>query len=63
MKVLAMISTIILPMTLIAGIYGMNFEENVWPGFKTSWGFFFAITSMVVTGTVALTLFRWRRWF
>ena len=27
MKVLTMISTIVLPMTLIAGIYGMNFEE------------------------------------
>ena len=26
MKVLAMVSTIILPMSLVAGIYGMNFE-------------------------------------
>lgn len=63
MKVLAMISTIILPMTLIAGIYGMNFEENTWPDFKSGWGFAFAIASMVLTGVVALALFRWRRWF
>src|SRR5262245_50915250 len=63
MKVLTMISTIVLPMTLIAGIYGMNFEENIWPGFKSSWGFAFAIGLMVVTGVAALVLFRWRKWF
>jgi magnesium transporter len=63
MKVLAMISTIVLPMTLIAGVYGMNFEENVWPGFKTSWGFAFALGLMALTGIVSLTLFRWRKWF
>ncbi len=49
-----MISTIILPMTLIAGIYGMNFEENVWPGFKTQWGFSFAIGAMLLTGVGAV---------
>ena len=62
MKVLAMISTIVLPMTLVAGIYGMNFEENVWPGFKTEWGFGFAIGTMVFTGAVSLVFFRWRKW-
>jgi magnesium transporter len=64
MKVLAMISTIVLPMTLIAGIYGMNFEENVWPDYKTAkWGFAFALGLMTATGIVALALFRWRKWF
>ncbi len=63
MKVLAIISTIILPMTLIAGIYGMNFEENVWPGYKTDWGFPFVIGLMVLTAVISLTLFRWRKWF
>jgi magnesium transporter len=64
MKVLAMISTIVLPMTLIAGVYGMNFEENVWPDYKTSkWGFAFALGLMALTGIVSLALFRWRKWF
>jgi magnesium transporter len=63
MKVLAMISTIILPMTLIAGIYGMNFEENVWPGFKTEWGFAFAIALMASTGIGSLAYFKWRKWY
>jgi magnesium transporter len=63
MKVLTMISTIVLPMTLIAGIYGMNFERNVWPDFKDSpWGFAGAIAAMVLTGLVALGLFKWRKW-
>jgi magnesium transporter len=63
MKVLTMISTIVLPMTLIAGIYGMNFEENVWPDFKTArWGFAFSLGLMVSTGLGALMLFRWRKW-
>jgi magnesium transporter len=63
MKVLAMISTIVLPMTLIAGIYGMNFEENVWPDFKSSWGFPFALGLMAFTGIGSLALFKWRKWF
>lgn len=62
MKVLTMISTIILPMTLVAGIYGMNFEDNVWPGFKAGWGFAFAIGLMAVTGIVGFVYFRWKKW-
>jgi magnesium transporter len=62
MKVLTMISTVVLPMTLIAGIYGMNFEENVWPDFKSSWGFPFAVAAMALTGVAAFVWFRRRGW-
>ena len=62
MKVLTMISTIVLPMTLVAGIYGMNFEENVWPGFKSTWGFPFALGLMALLGLGSLAYFRWRKW-
>jgi len=63
MKVLAMISTIVLPMTLIAGVYGMNFEENVWPDYKSAnWGFGFALTLMALTGLGSLVFFRWKKW-
>jgi magnesium transporter len=62
MKVLTMISTVVLPMTLVAGIYGMNFEENVWPGFKTTWGFRFAIGTMLFLGLGSLAYFRWKKW-
>ena len=50
MKVLTMISTTILPMSLIAGIYGMNFEKNSWPDFKeSSWGFLIALGTFLLT--------------
>jgi magnesium transporter len=63
MKVLTMISTVVLPMTLIAGIYGMNFEENVWPDFKTAgWGFSFALGLMALCGLGSLLFFKWRKW-
>jgi magnesium transporter len=62
MKVLTTISTVVLPMTLVAGVYGMNFEENVWPGFKTGWGFAFALGLMAVLGVGSVAYFRWRRW-
>jgi magnesium transporter len=62
MKVLTMISTIVLPMTLVAGIYGMNFEANVSPDFKSSWGFPFAIGMMLLLGLGSLLYFRWRKW-
>lgn len=63
MKVLTMISTTILPMSLIAGIYGMNFEKNVWPDFKSSqMGFVAALGMMAVSGLCALGLFRWIKW-
>jgi magnesium transporter len=62
MKLLTMISTVILPMTLIAGVYGMNFEESAVPGYHTDWGFQFALGLMAVVGACAYALFRWRRW-
>jgi magnesium transporter len=63
MKVLAMISTIVLPMTLIAGVYGMNYDESAWPDYKSSWGFWFALALMVLTGVGSLAYFKWRKWF
>jgi magnesium transporter len=60
MKVLTMISTIILPMTLIAGIYGMNFDAL--PEVKWRYGYPFALGLMALTAVTALGVFRWKRW-
>ncbi len=62
MKLLTMISTIVLPMNLVAGIYGMNFEDSVAPSYHSPWGFWFALSIMSVAGVAAYGLFRWRRW-
>lgn len=62
MKALAMISTVVLPMTLIAGIYGMNFGENQ-PEYQWRHGYPFALGLMFVTGLGSFALFRWKKWF
>lgn len=60
MKVLTMISTVVLPMTLIAGIYGMNFDvlpEKTW-----RFGYPFALGLMALMGVGAFIFFRWKKW-
>ncbi len=60
MKVLALISTIFLPMTLVAGIYGMNF--NNMPELEASWGYPSAMTLMLIIGLAMFFLFKRRNW-
>jgi LPXTG-motif cell wall-anchored protein len=40
----------------------MNFEANVWPDFKSTWGFPFAIGLMALLGVGSLFYFRRRKW-
>jgi len=61
MKTLTMISTVILPMSLIAGIYGMNFK-GWFPELEWKYGYPFALALMALTGVGAFALFRWRKW-
>ena len=61
MKVLTMISTAVLPMTLVAGIYGMNFRKGM-PELDWEYGYPFALGLMAAMAAAALALFRWKRW-
>ncbi len=58
MKTLAVLSGILLPLTLIAGIYGMNFDNM--PELKTANGYFIVLGLMAVI-TCLLLLYFWRR--
>lgn len=60
MKVLTVISTVTLPMTLIAGIYGMNYP--LVPNNDSPAGFWFALGLMGLAGVIPLAIFRWRKW-
>ncbi len=60
MKVLTQISTVMLPLTFIAGIYGMNFDNM--PELHWHLGYPFAIGLMVLTAVSILVWFRRRRW-
>ena len=60
MKMLTMISAAVLPMTLIAGIYGMNFANL--PEKDWDYGYPFALGLMALTGLVAFVWFKWKKW-
>ncbi len=58
MKVLAVFSSIILPLSLIAGIYGMNFENM--PELHSRYGYFGALILMLLIGG-GLFIYFWRK--
>jgi magnesium transporter len=60
MKTLAVISAIILPLSLIAGIYGMNFENM--PELRSRNGYFVTLGVMAVVSILLLIYFWWRGW-
>jgi magnesium transporter len=60
MKALTMVSTVVLPMTLIAGIYGMNFDDM--PGLHAPWGYPFTLALMGLTGVASFAFFKWKKW-
>ena len=62
-RVLTIISVIFMPLTLIAGIYGMNFEGDgslAMPELKWRFGYPFALGLMALS-TVSFLLFFWRK--
>jgi magnesium transporter len=60
MKVLTIIATIFMPLTFLAGVYGMNFKympELEWP-----WGYPLILLIMAGVAVLMLTLFRRKKW-
>jgi magnesium transporter len=60
MKRLTSISTILMSVTLIAGIYGMNFDYM--PELKWRYGYIFAIGSMIVVGLSLYLYLKKSKW-
>lgn len=58
-KVLTIISVILLPLTLISGIYGMNIDL---PGDEHPFAFELVLGMMLVVIASMLGFFRWRKW-
>ena len=61
LAVLTVISAVFLPMTLLAGIYGMNFD--VMPELHFSWAYPAVLGLMVAVAAGMLWYFRSRGWF
>jgi magnesium transporter len=60
MKVLTIIATIFIPLTLIAGIYGMNFRYM--PELESPWGYPMVYVVMLAVCAVMLVYFRRKKW-
>ncbi len=60
MKVLTIISTLFVPLTFVAGIYGMNFAHMPELGWKWSYPLFWCV--IVAVGIGMMFFFRRRRW-
>ena len=61
MKVMAIVTCLMAPATVIGGIFGMNFETIPW--LHNPYGFFGAVIFMLMVPIVMLYLFRKRGWF
>jgi magnesium transporter len=66
MRVLTVIATIFIPLTFIAGVYGMNFNPSVspWnmPELSWYWGYPFALVVMLIVAVGQLVFFRRKGW-
>ena len=58
MKVLTVISTIFIPLSFIAGVYGMNFDNM--PELHNKWGYFIIIGLMFLLGG-AMFIYFWKK--
>ncbi|HET8656299.1 MAG TPA: magnesium/cobalt transporter CorA [Longimicrobiaceae bacterium] len=67
MKVLTIFAAIFIPLTFIAGVYGMNFDPAVspWnmPELKWFYGYPFALSLMTAVAVAMLIYFRRKGWF
>jgi magnesium transporter len=60
MKVLTLISTVFIPLTFLAGVYGMNF--HYFPELDQPWAYPAFWVICILLATFMLTLFRKRSW-
>jgi len=61
MKVMAIVTCLLAPATVIGGMFGMNFD--IIPYAHHHWGFYLACGMMVIIPLVMLYIFRKRGWF
>jgi len=60
MKVLTIFASIFIPLTFVAGVYGMNF--SFMPELKWQWGYFGILGVMALVGISLVVYFKRRKW-
>ena len=53
-------SVVLMPPTLIASIYGMNFK--IMPELEWQHGYLFAVIAMVLAAVLPYVFFKWKKW-
>jgi magnesium transporter len=61
MKIMAIVTCLLAPATVIGGIFGMNFERI--PLLHNRWGFFISVGLMLLIPVWMLGVFKRRGWF
>lgn len=59
-RTLTVLSAIFLPLTFIAGVFGMNFENM--PELKLEYAYFFTLGGMAILAIVLLVMFKFKKW-
>lgn len=59
-KLFSVVAVVFMPPTLIASIYGMNYD--VMPELHWAWGYPLALTMMVISAILPYALFKYRGW-
>jgi magnesium transporter len=59
-KIFSVVAFVFLPPTLIASVYGMNFD--VMPELHWRWGYPLALGLMAISAFVPWVVFRWKKW-
>lgn len=61
MMTLTIVSTIFIPLTFIAGVYGMNFDHM--PELHGKYSYFIVLGIMILIGVFMLSFFKYKGWF
>ena len=61
MKVLAIISTIFMPLSFLAGLYGMNF--GYMPELEWKYGYFMVLGIMLILVVIMIIIFKKKKWW
>lgn len=61
MKTLTVVSAIFIPLTFLAGVYGMNFKYM--PELELEWGYFIAWSAMAGVASMMILYMRHKKWF
>ena len=59
-KLFSVLAVVLLPPTLVASIYGMNFQHM--PELRWTWGYPFALALMFISAVVPYLIFKYKRW-